>query len=214
MGEGLMLDLTSKRASRVDAFLALLRDAFGIFNTLGLVLGAVSIFYLGSKLMHMDLKSFIADWIKTYRWLVHDIAFGPIWALLKVQVPEWASDVGALWVAMTSVAVRTLSSARNQYRIAKNGNGIDGIELGTLEEQQFNSSAFSFYALTYVVAALFWPFLFIRFWYSDRVTNFVRYDSADVKFRKYRKIWLIQMTALILAVAALIATNAGLPNPS
>ena len=166
------------------------KEALGIFNTAGISIGALSIFYLFSDLLKLNISAMMQNIGQTYKWLAHELLLDPVLVMLGLQVPSWGKDLLVFWLVMSAVCARTLSRARFYCReylprdlfslplvegeCQQNVDAPDDdttVRLGAFEKLFFALPDVLFYVLAFLMSVLMWPVFFMRFIYGKRRVN-------------------------------------------
>ncbi len=196
--------------------------AFGIWGTVGVIIGSISIFNLTIRLFDLGIAVVIKDLLNAYIWVFHDVILGVIWSVFSITAPSWFNDTLVIWGAFTGTSIRTLFAARNCVEIFKHFRQGGTPKLGSVEKYLFSLPIRDFRVAVTFISILFWPVLCLRYIYASEIRVSLPYCSRTMSIAlsiphqtiSYRQIFFLQALTITVIVILLIITNAGLPVPT
>lgn len=156
-----------------------LKVGFGLWGTIGVFIGAISITNLLLKYFEFGIAIVIQDIIATYIWVFHKVILGFIWRFLDISLSEWANDLIVIWFICVSISVRTLLAMKSNY---EQFNG----SCGDVERYLYSFTINGYFIFSFLVSLFFWPILFLRYAYNKEI-NIAANFHADRRIRQKKE---------------------------
>jgi len=173
----------------------LFKQAFGFWGVLGVLIGIISITNLIVGGFQLGIAPVIEKIFDAYVWLFHNVLFDFLFGWISISVPTWAKDLFSIYIVIQGIWSRSFIS------ILKNTqHDFNYLSLFT-NKGYYNSISSVLIMLSFV----FWPLALAVWIFVGFEEGFsMQYDSEIAT-----PIWL-QCIVVLLGVALLLATNAGL----